>query len=315
MTPRHVARLLLQSAAEILFRTGAIGRYARSHRQRLPIVVYHRVNDHRRSAMDIPSERFREQMRYLKANFNVVSLSQIASMIRAGTTPEKNSVAVTFDDGYRDNLTRAAPVLRALEMPATVFVATGPQEHGEPLWWDAMDLAGTGEIANRARMKEVSHTDLRATMKLLLSELPPHVVAETVSDLYLSWDDIRAWRDLGMEVGAHTVTHPIVSKLPPDQAAAEIQQSRAALEREIGCAVPLFAYPNGKTSDFSPETTRELQRQGFSAACCTVERLNDQSSNLLELGRIVARDEPLSLFAFRLAGLYPSNGLSLLRKS
>jgi peptidoglycan/xylan/chitin deacetylase (PgdA/CDA1 family) len=314
MIARLVGRRLLWAAAEVLFRTGAIARHARRHRERLPILVYHRVNDQRRSAMDIPTQRFREQMRYLNANCKVVPLSQIASMIRDGAVPEKNTVAVTFDDGYRDNLTRAAPILRSLGMPATVFVATGPQEYGAPLWWDVLDLAGTGDVVNRARMKGVSHAELQATVKELLAQLPPHEVSTTVSDLYLSWDDIRAWRNLGMEVGAHTVTHPIVSKLPLDQAAAEIRESRAAIERETGCAVPLFAYPNGKTSDFSPETTRELERQGFAAACCTVERLNDQSSNLFELSRIVARDEPLALFAFRLAGLYPSDGVPLRRK-
>ncbi|HEX5506082.1 MAG TPA: polysaccharide deacetylase family protein, partial [Thermomicrobiales bacterium] len=135
--------------------------------------------------------------------------------------------------------------------------------------------------------------------------LPREDVARAVQHLYMSWDDLRAWLGLGMEVGGHTVTHPVLARLSPEHALAEIRASKATLEREAGREVTLFAYPNGKAGDFSDTTARLLAEAGFVAACTTIEELNDRTADPLALRRICVRDEPLPLFALRLAGILP----------
>ncbi|MPZ14498.1 MAG: polysaccharide deacetylase family protein [Chloroflexi bacterium] len=303
MNVRRPGRLLVRMAAELLLRSGSTTRHMAIHREQIPIVMYHRVTDQIRSAMAVPVRRFCEHMAYLHAHFRVVTLPAVVDTLSAGTRPAVNIVAVTFDDGYRDNLTEAAPIMCSLGVSATVFVATAPQECGEPLWWDALDLGGRGGVAVRSQLKRASHADLRAAVRQSLGKLPPGVVANALEQLYLSWADLRALRDLGIDVGAHTVTHPVLSRLAPKEASSEIRRSKAALERETGREVSAFAYPNGKVGDFTERTIRDLTRLGFTSACTGVERLNDHSSNRLALGRVIARDEPVSLFALRLSGI------------
>ena len=269
---------------------------------RAAIVAYHRISDEERSPLCVSPWRFRQQLNYLRLHYRVVPLATLVAALRCGERLTASTVAITFDDGYRDNLTVAAPILADYGLPATLFLATEPQERNEPFWWDILALAGLADPATLAGLKARPHDEFRRAIDLARADLAPELLAELARQRYLSWDEVRQWTALGHTVGAHTATHPILARVCQDGVRDELRQSRAAIERQIGHTVDLFAYPNGRAVDFTDETARIVAEEGFSSACTTIEGLNDATSDPYALHRFCARDEPLPLFALRLSG-------------
>jgi peptidoglycan/xylan/chitin deacetylase (PgdA/CDA1 family) len=267
--------------------------------------MYHRVTDEPvggLGSMVVSSRRFRQQMAYVRRRFRVLPLAEVVAGLRGDRPLPPRAAAITFDDGYRDNLTVAAPILRSLGLPATLFVATGPQERGEPFWWDALELAGRPADA-RAAVKRAAYAEMRRIVAETLAELSPDTVRAAVDRLYMSWDEVREWAGMGLTLGAHTTTHPIMSRLTPAEVVSEVLPARARLEREAGATLPFFAYPNGREGDFTAETQRILAAHGFAAAFSTIEKMNTPATPPLALNRFLARDEPLPWFALRLTRL------------
>lgn len=270
------------------------------------IVVYHRVTDEVRTPLTVSTRRFRAQIAYLRRFYRVVPLSAVIATLRDGGRFARPTAAITFDDGYRDNLTVAAPVLCEFGCPATLFVATAPQEAGEVLWWDLLALAGKGASDQLAWVKGLSHGDFCRAIGEARAAVPAERQAREAQRLYLTWDEVRQWQAFGFDLGAHTVNHPIVSRLTPEQVRAEVRQSRAALERATGRPITTFAYPNGGPGDFTAETRRILAEEGFAAACTTLGGANHPGCDLLALRRHHILNESLPLFATRISRLAPA---------
>ncbi len=281
---------------------GMLARPDAQDEPRAAILAYHRVGNDERSPLFVTPWRFRQQLNYLRLHYRVVPLGELVTSLRRGERLPAPTVAITFDDGYRDNLTEAAPILADFGLPATLFLATDPQERGEPFWWDILALAGLADPETLAGLKARPHDEFRRAIDLARAELAPEVRDETARRLYLTWDEVRAWTALGHTVGAHTATHPILARVPAAGVRDELRRSRAAIERQIGHAVDLFAYPNGRAIDFTDETARIVAEEGFVAACTTIEGLNDATSDPFALHRFCVRDEALPLFALRLSG-------------
>ena len=285
-------------------RPGTRARLLRT-RQRAAILMYHRVTDEPVGGLQymvVPPRRFREQMTYLARRFRIMPLADLIACLREDRPIPPRAMAITFDDGYRDNLLEAAPIMQALGIPATLFYATGPRVRAEPFWWDILELVGRSPEF-RAGVKRAPQGEFRRLVTEALAELSPAATREAIDRLYMSWDELQSWQRLGMDVGAHTETHPILAKLSPAEMAAEILPSRALLERELGRSITLFAYPNGKARDYSDHTRQLLAANGFAAACTTIEAMNDASTDPFSLRRFIARDEPLPLFALRISRL------------
>jgi peptidoglycan/xylan/chitin deacetylase (PgdA/CDA1 family) len=172
----------------------------------LRILMYHRVD--RLPAYDqltVSPARFEEQIAYLAQHCRVISLAQAVAELTAGRAT-RPGVVVTFDDGYRDNLLQALPVLRRYAVPATIFVTT------------------------RFCDQTLSH---------------PRYAAES-GGLHLTWDEVRALaREPGISIGSHTVTHPFLSRIDQSSAASEIAGSREIIARQLGAPADFFCYPSG----------------------------------------------------------------------
>lgn len=265
------------------------------------ILMYHKITNEARSPLVVSPERFKRQLAYICDHYQVVPLRDLAARLRHGTPLTAPLAAITFDDGYRDNLTVAAPILRQFGVPATLFFAPGPQELGRPFWWDLLDAIGVTDEQIIANFKELPYEDFQEMMTEMIAELRPKRVTEIVKQLYLTWDEVRDWVSQGFSVGAHTLTHPILSRLTLDQARWEIWQSQVVIERQIGKAVDLFSYPNGRPEDFNAETTSILQDEGFKAACTTIKGWNDHTTEPLQLRRIGALEQSMAKFALRLS--------------
>jgi len=297
------------------------------HRRSQPvcqIFQYHRVNDDRDPFFAaLPSATFREQMRYLVANFPLMTLEQLAR----GEFPqgEPYSAAVTFDDGYRDNFVCAFPTLRELQIPATVFLTTGYVDSGELPWYDRVrlafrlttrsklsisglnggqcDLSGARE---RARLAEQVLSWLRAMPESesgrVLAELFRMLGVPADLNLpnqMLRWDEVRKMANSGVTFGAHTVNHRVLSRIGEAEMRREILESKRAIENRLQKPVLHFAYPFGQPFDFNAQAKAVVKDSGFKTAVTTVWGLNEPSADPYELRRFTPWGSGIE--AFRLS--------------
>ncbi len=266
--------------------------------RRLTVLNYHRIDDPRQPGFDsykpnvsATPAAFQQQMEYLKQHFHVISLGQLAGWLKGECELPSRAALITFDDGYQDNFSNAYPMLQSLSLPATIFLCTGCIGAERPLYWDyaaycfaharreSGSLPLTGSVAwagstdrDRAVEAWVEKAKLltpeeRQMVSLMLAEaLGVNVPAGAFEGLYLRWEQVRELSAGGIEMGAHTVTHPILTRIPLDRAQQEISDSKQRIEREIRKPAISFAYPNGGAHDFSPDIMRILSRTGIELA-------------------------------------------------
>ena len=309
---------------QIIRSTGnAIARLTRGN-GRVAIVNYHRVlaapSPFLASEPDI--DIFTWQMELLARCFNVLSLREALAAIDAGRVPPR-AVCITFDDGYRSVHDLALPVLRRLGLPATVFVSSG-YVGGRTMWNDRiveavetlpaqeLDLAefGLGVYSLRS-MPERAAT--LGTLTEASKYLPPQersrlvgrlqtLVGERASEgLMLTPEMVVNLDRHGIEIGAHTVSHPILTSLDDASAMQEIRDSKRELEELIGKPVPLFAYPNGKVGkDFDGRHVAMVREAGFQAAFTTAVGAITRRHDRYQLPRSRPWDETPFRFALRL---------------
>jgi peptidoglycan/xylan/chitin deacetylase (PgdA/CDA1 family) len=288
------------------------------------ILSYHRVNDEGAHFFPgVPVQQFRQQMEALARHTTVLPLGELVERMFAADLPPR-SVAITFDDGYRDNYECAYPVLRALRLPATIFLTTGPLDTGEPLWhdrvFDAFEHAGDTSLTLKGRSFPMApiaarHAALRHVLTHLRS-LDPEERNRTIRGIedqvgskapedrarrMLTWEQVREMAAGGITFGAHTVSHPILTRVGLEEATAEIRDSKAAIERELGRPVDQFAYPNGTRADFNDAILRILRDQGFRCAVTTLWGINDTACDPFELKRVGLWDTEPDLIPLRLA--------------
>lgn len=291
-----------------------------------PILTYHRVNDENDPFFPaLPTVIFEEQMRFVAGAYVVLPVEDLMERLGRGALP-RNALAVTFDDGYRDNLTHAGPVLARYGLPATIFLATGFIGTGEVPWFDRVALAikQTRETAWRAPWGETlplgdASERLGSVGRVLerFKALPGDRCAQAVERLVtalgsseqdrfkswmLRWDDVHALSGLGCAIGAHTVTHPILSRLTADRARSEIVRSRDMIQAACGRAPRAFAYPNGKAEDYTPAVADAVRAAGFTCAVTTRFGINTQHTPPYELRRGGPWERHLPTFALKLAG-------------
>jgi peptidoglycan/xylan/chitin deacetylase (PgdA/CDA1 family) len=290
----------------------------------VPILTFHRVNDDDDPFMpSLPTAVFAGQMAHIARHYRVLTAEDLAARLQGGGVP-RNALAITFDDGYRDNLTHAAPILKRLGLPATIFLVTGHVDTPRVLWFDRLAMAfktatarrvavGNGHLLSLGtvgerlaalddaldHLKHVSDDERSASIERLVTALHPN--PERPKRLMLSWDEVDALRGLGFSIGAHTVTHPILSRLSADRAWDEIHGSKAAIEKALGEPVRAFAYPNGGADDYNETVTRLVRDAGFTCAVTTRRGLNDTDTPVLELRRGGPWEHHLPTFALKLA--------------
>ena len=227
------------------------------------VLVYHRVQEGRAGLGDMVGERaFEAQMRYLQEHCRPVSWE---TLLNAATIDRGISVLVTFDDGYRDNFTRALPVLTRYGIPAVFFTVT--------------DL-----IFERRRIEPDDGND---------------------TEIFPTAEELVAARDSGITAyGNHTATHRIVSTLGPAEFSEELRTAQRMFEERLGVTPRVFAYPRGRREDVSPDAPSVLQDAGFEAAFTMVPGLIDGRGQRFLLPRIgVSHVNDFVLFRVKMVGL------------
>ena len=278
-------------------------------KNKLLILTYHRVLENYDPIIDeVDAVQFTQQMETLAEFFNVLSLDEGLERMQNNDLPP-GSVCVTFDDGYRDNHDVALPILNALNLPATFFVATGYLGDGM-MWNDVIT-----ESVRKTTLREVDLADFSLGKFSILND---HQRVNLIDMLQEKWkycsvdernqivgrfrqvmqvefnerlmmteDEVKALSLAGMEIGGHTVSHPILACTDLDEVRQEISQGKQKLESIVGKELKFFAYPNGQFGkDYTKEHAQLVESLGFKAALTTNNGVIDNSSELYELPRI-----------------------------
>lgn len=273
------------------------------------VLTYHRIAAPGDPFPGLPAAAFREQMHWLKSHCRVIEPEHLLDGSAFERT-DKVPVLVTFDDGYRDYVTTAYPVLRQLGIRAINFVSTAFIDSGDPFWWDAlfaavrsttldavsprwaggrrfdMDAEGRLEFlrACKRRVKEVPE-DLKtrelAELQDLLRVDAREIGAERQT---MTWSEVRATQDWTL-YGGHTHTHVIVSRVDATRLQQEVDTCTARLAAELGQRPLTFAYPNGDTT---AEARGALARAGYRLAFTMQEGFNTADVDRLALNRVAA---------------------------
>lgn len=295
------------------------------------ILCYHRVGTdgvplHSR----MEPELFEAQIDYVRKHYRIVSLEQLLQEMK-DAAPVPPTLAITFDDGYRDLYTYAFPVLNEYSIPATIYLISRCMETGEVPWYDRIFTAveavpgtvfeialgdGQRRYSLRSSAERIwaawdivcylrSIPDVQRQGLCLEVEKRVNVPEEPLRDRMLTWEQVRAMQRTGISFGAHTQSHPAVSKLQPSAFREEFVRSRESLERGLDATVSDFAYPFGKPGDCSLATESFLEQSGYRSAVTTSEGYNTWRSNPFRLLRFQVEDQqPLSEFALELCRLF-----------
>lgn len=266
---------------------------------------------------------FEEHVAYLASRYRVLPLPEAAACLRARKTLPPNAVAITFDDGYADNLA-AARVLNRYGINGTFYITAGCLKGEAPFWPSeirqlvARVTRPTIELdagGSRVSIPCATSAERREATKRLARLFKSHTIAvrerlreqlrsaagggDTTSFM-LSWDELREMHRLGMTIGAHTVTHPNLPNAGLEAARAEISASKVRLERELGAPVTMFSYPNGGAERYmTPEIARLVRETGFEAATTSWNGFASARSDVFALERVQVA-EPLADLVFAL---------------
>ncbi len=240
----------------------------------------------------VPEAAFAHQLDILRRLYRIIPLREAVAALREGKPLATNACVITFDDGYANNAETAAPLLKARGMPATFFVTTDFIDHKMRLWVDRFEMA-----FSKLHGKDLAaDTKERERLKKLPTDEREHLVTELertagTSDMIaplhraMTWDQVRALAADGFEIGAHTKTHPILSRCSSEQVREELAGSKAHIETELGRPCPHFAYPNGQPSDWNEEVLAAV-KANFLSCCTTVGRFAGAKDDVYAIPRL-----------------------------
>ena len=348
---KHTLKLgLRETYARVLFHTGLHALVNALMPRRLVILAGHCVKPasgewpagaHLSPDMWIGEEQLERIVRWFAPRYDVVSIGDgVARLAGKG----RSLLALSFDDGYRDNARVLGPLVECNRVGATVFLESRPLDERRVNWshkyfWLLAKLGPEGLVERYGAHSGPTHTFLTLNQmiaesrgneryhlkRILKYEAPPEErdcaldlafseaggnEARLCEELCMDWDEARALAARGVELGGHTVTHAILSKLPPDEQRREIEQGAASLARNLGKAPTTFAYPWGRRWDYD-EASREAARSaGFTCAVHMHPGVNRPNTQPYELHRVaIDGSAKLHLIVAEACG-----GFELLRK-
>jgi peptidoglycan/xylan/chitin deacetylase (PgdA/CDA1 family) len=305
----------------------------------LTVLNYHRIDDPFRASFDTfrpnvsatPSD-FAMQMDYVSQKYNVISGTKLIAFIKAGRQLPARAAIITFDDGYYDNYTNAYPILKARNLQAIIFLATDFIGTCKPFFWDLIAYSFFHTKKEHAHLphlgpqnwadaltrnivmqnliealKKISDMEKQKVMDQLPKILGVDLPEDAFKNLIMSWSNARELSENGIELGAHTASHPILTRISLDAARAELLQSKQRVEVEIGKPSLSFAYPNGQPSDFNNEIMDRVRQAGFEIAFTLLPGPTQRAAVLkspLAIRRIfLSYTDSFPRFAAKLVGL------------
>lgn len=299
-----------------------------ANRKRLLIITYHGIREDAspaRSWLLLPVSEFARQMEFVHANYDVVPIDDALTSESTG----RPRACITFDDGYRNNLELALPILERLRMPATIYLPTALIGTSQVLWTTRLDLGlskatpdvrtliadwlslprdgstppfahGVSDALKALRPSEREHF-----LKRIFAHIPAPAAEETAPHAFMTWSEVGRMEATGLvSFGAHTAHHEIVRNLDDTSLRYELQSSVEEVAKRCSRPSRTFAYPNGREVDFDARSGEILSSLGCLAAVSTIEGLNDESTPPFALRRIsVGGAMRFAEFRSRVSGL------------
>jgi peptidoglycan/xylan/chitin deacetylase (PgdA/CDA1 family) len=300
--------IIEKAARASFYKAGGLQAARWLHRKSLRILMYHRFSD---------PEPLARQCAHLRKHYSPVSLLQVADWLEGGAPLPANAVAITIDDGYRDFYQVAHPVFRKYGIPVTIYLVSGFLDRDLWLWVDQVRyaflnsprqnaviempgraaksydlstrenrMAGATETTEAA--KRIPNADRLAWMECLPHQLGISWPAEPPAEhAALHWEEAREMAGRGVEVGAHTCTHPILSRLAhPGEVLQEVAGSKLRIEEQLDRPVIHFCYPNGGRADIGAVALESVRQANFrTAVTCEVGVIGAQDDHF-QLRRI-----------------------------
>jgi len=309
------------------------------------ILAYHKIdnNEFDDLNMSISVSDFEVQIKYLSKYYHVLSLLDYVRSIQNRKKIKKNTVVITFDDGYKDNYTNAFPIIKKYHVPITIFLTVTPISTGQSLWYEVivhmiknskikeLDLSDYGMghiILNSSSDKQAAIYQIVSNAKTMPENQRQNLIdclrqkliiednnnqnKDDMENLMLSWDEMREMKNHGVTFGSHTMNHPILTQIPLETAEMEIKKSKEIIEKELGEKISLFTYPNGGSEDFNEDIIDIIRKSGFSCACSLIPGVVKTGDNLFTLNRIGVDKDFIgkkkfitkALFATEMAGIF-----------
>ncbi|MCA9731251.1 MAG: polysaccharide deacetylase family protein [Deferribacteres bacterium] len=286
----------------------------------------------------VSREMFDRQISWVKKKCTPVSLSDMVQMVSGKKKMPPNAVAITFDDGFRNNYRVAFPVLKKHDVPATIFITTDfIGSKGEKLWTERIDSIIYSATIRRLRLPTENGEDLfdistpenkiqssDKIRKYLKSksrdEREQHIMElerqiegmrsfiDEMDERYdfLDWDEVSQMVESGLiEIGSHTCSHSILSTLTEEEVHSELLNSKMAIEAQLNKPCTLFSYPNGTPSDFTHRDKKVLQKLGYETALSQIDGLNGVGEDIYALKRInIVRSPNFPFFLSKATGIW-----------
>ena len=303
--------MLKQTLLNLMRVTGAFAPFRLANRSKALILTYHRFSEIE-TEDKTSAQAFADHLEYLTHHYRMLPLAQVADCLATGKTLPQSAAVITIDDGYRDAYDIAYPLLLKHRAPATLFVATAFVDQKKWLWTDKMrylaahTAAPEINVALKGRSVRAALTDGRSRRKAadklnaILKTMPTAQKEEALKQMAttlgvllpqapppeygaITWEQARELDGEGIEIGSHTVTHPILTNTSDEQLRYELSESKARLEEELGRETSLFCYPNGRNDARVQQATAQA---GYRCAVSTLHGMNTLHTPLLALRRI-----------------------------
>jgi peptidoglycan/xylan/chitin deacetylase (PgdA/CDA1 family) len=264
------------------------------------IVMYHNFSGPNGTDPDaLNVEGIRRQFTYLCRHFQVVPLLQLAEQLASGRKLDRHMVALTIDDGRRSCYEFLFPLLKEFGLPATFFVVSSFIRGEDWIWTDKViwlseqsnppeelvpgKLDGVFRSLNRMRPEE-RNAWIEAIAKRMGVIIPRTFPAKYAP---CSWSELREMADSGlMEIGSHTVTHPILASVTDEESWDELTRSRAQIEEGVGRTVNCFCFPNGMPGDYRSSQVQQVEQAGYACSVIAEFGMVNRASDRYRLPRI-----------------------------
>ena len=243
------------------------------------VLAFHKVNP----------KYFEQQIKHLVKHYDVIPLSEISPK-------NKNKVVLTFDDGYKNNLEYAYPILKKYKLSATIFIVYDFIDKNVFVWWDRLEYAKAN--VDLENIKKLNNEEIEKKVAQITS-LNKNTTKPSDYN-FMNWKDIKKISDV-FEIGSHTLTHPILTNIPLVEAKKEILQSKRKIEGKIGKKIISFAYPNG---NYNEELISAVEEAGYKFGVI-YEKGNIKNQNNFKLFRRgINIEDDLDIFAAKVAGVF-----------
>lgn len=321
---------LRQILSKLLSLTGGINYFWNKLPNGVYAFNYHRIGNKEKTPFDraifsCTKEAFEQQIVELKCHFTIIDTVELAKVIESNQIVNHRFAVITFDDGYLDNYTEALPILKKHKVPAVFYLTTDFLNSDQITWWDEVayllrkSQGMTYQLPNGVTTYLLEEVNIDKVIQRIMTEIKqnkhlsiltvlgdirlkfPKAKAALLAEehrLFMRWEEAEALLLQGMEIGSHTVTHPILSQLNTEQHRKEIIHSKLILEERLKCNINSIAYPVGRYYCYNQQTFEFTADAGYKIGFNNEPGFHRSISHALDINRFCVATNDLNYLKY-----------------